>query len=184
MARDIAEYERSLIGAILLQPGKAADAVAAGVAPDWFTDDAASLMWSAIANFWKAGTIDGITPLVVKAEAERIGANPKDHRDAARLDLATFERAIEDAPFGPIDVTLDILRSAATERAAKKAVAECFQWLPQYHDAADVVAMLRERLDKILGGVFQHKKIPPKRDFYFFLPDSMSSFSNSTGCFM
>jgi len=162
MARDIVEYERSLIGAILLQPGKAADAVAAGVAPDWFTDDAASLMWSAIANFWKAGTIDGITPLVVKAEAERLAANPKDHRDGARLDLATFERAIDSAPFGPLDVTLDILRSAATERAAKKAVADTFQLFPQYAQASDVVAMLRARLDDILGGVFQNKKISPR----------------------
>lgn len=165
MARDIADYERSLIGSILMTPGRMADAVTAGVAPDWFTVDEWSLMWSALANFWKRGEIDGATPVNVKAEAERIAANPKDRRDAAKLTMGAIEAAIEDSGLGPIDVTLDLLRSAAVERAAKKAVADTFQMFPQYHDAADVVSMLRERLDKILGGVFQQKKIAPRAVF-------------------
>ena len=165
MARDIAEYERSLIGSILMTPGRMADAVTAGTAAEWFETDAWSLMWSALANFWRRGEIDGITPINVRAEAERIAANPKDHRDAGRLTMDAIQQAIDDSGLGPIDVTLDLLRSAATERAAKKAVADTFQLFPQYHDAADVVGMLRERLDKILSGRFEHKKISPRAVF-------------------
>ena len=165
MARDIAEYERSLIGSILMTPGRMADAVTAGTVAEWFETDAWSLMWSALANFWRRGEIDGITPINVRAEAERIAANPKDHRDAGRLTMDAIQQAIDDSGLGPIDVTLDLLRSAATERAAKKAVADTFQLFPQYHDAADVVGMLRERLDKILSGRFEHKKISPRAVF-------------------
>lgn len=165
MARDIADYERSLIGAILMTPGRMADAVSFGVQPEWFTTDAWSLMWSALANYWRRGEIDGITPINVKAEAERIAANPKERRDSARITMDALQQAIEDAGLGPIDVTLDLLRSDAVERAAKKAVADTFQLFPQYHDAADVVGMLRERLDKILGGIFQQKKIAPRAVF-------------------
>jgi replicative DNA helicase len=165
MARNIEDYERALIGSVLLTPGRMADAVTAGTSPEWFTSDAWGLMWSALANFWRRGEIDGITPLNVKAEAERIASNPKDRRDATGLTAAAIEQAIEDAGLGPIDITIDLLRSAAVERAAKKAVAETFQLFPQYHDASDVVAKLRARLDKILGGIFEQKKIPPRAVF-------------------
>ena len=162
MARDVREYERSLIGSILMQPGRMADAVTAGVDETWFTDDGMSLMWSALAGFWKRGAVDGITPVNVKAEAERISANPKDHRDPQLLTGASLQAAIEGAGLGPLDATLDLLRSAAVERAAKNAAAETFQLFPQYHDAAEVVAQLRNRLDKILSGVFLHKKTSPR----------------------
>lgn len=165
MARDIAEYERSLIGSILFSPGRMADAVAGGVEADWFTDDAWSLMWSALLNFWRAGKIEGATPINVRAEAERIAANPKDPRDATKLTDAAVQRAIDDAAVGPVDATVALMRSGAVERAAKKAVADTFQLFPQTGDASDVVAMLRSRLDKILGGVFSQKKVAPRAVF-------------------
>jgi len=165
VARDVVDYERSLIGSILMQPGRMADAVTAGVDETWFTDDGMSLMWSALAGFWKRGAVDGITPVNVKADAERISANPKDHRDPQLLTGAALQAAIEGAGLGPLDATLDLLRSAAVERAAKNAAAETFQLFPQYHDAAEVVAQLRDRLDKILSGVFLHKKISPRAVF-------------------
>ena len=55
MATDLVEFERSVVGTVLLRPAQMAHAVAAGVRPDWFTDDAASLVWSALAGFWRAG---------------------------------------------------------------------------------------------------------------------------------
>ena len=96
MARNIEDYERALIGSVLLTPGRMADAVTAGTSPEWFTSDAWGLMWSALANFWRRGEIDGITPLNVKAEAERIASNPKDRRDAHLMRFLVFRHDLRE----------------------------------------------------------------------------------------
>lgn len=165
MANEISEYERSMIGSILLRPERMAEAVTAGVAASWFEADAWSLMWSALEGFWRQGSIEGITPVTVRAEALRLAANQKDTRDASVLTIAAVEGAIESAGLGPLDLVIRLLRNAAIERAAKKAMAQTAQDFREYADANDVVSALAGRLDKILSDASGSKKISPARVF-------------------
>ena len=165
MAKEITEYERELIGSILLRPERMAAAVTAGVAASWFEIDTWSLMWSALEGYWQQGKIEGITPVTVRAEALRLAENQKDHRDPSGLTIEAIESAIESAGFGPLDIVIRLLRNAAIERATKKAMAQTTQDFREYADANDVVGTLVGRLDKILSDASEAKKISPARVF-------------------
>ena len=166
MAQLVTDFERSLIGSILMAPSRQMpDAVSGGVAADWFSDDGWSLMWSALANFWKRGEIDQATPTNVRAEALRLASGAKEHRVAETLTVDALEKAIDAGGLGPIDATVRLLRNCALERAAKKAVADSMSRIETWADYADGIAELRDALDRILGGSFSAKKISPRAVF-------------------
>jgi 2-enoate reductase len=60
----IDEYERELIGTLLIRPERVALAVEEGCAAAWFTVDKWSLVWSAIEAFWKRGEVESIRPCI------------------------------------------------------------------------------------------------------------------------
>ena len=126
MAGFVTDYERSLIGSVLLSPERMAEAVSAGVDATWFTDDGWSLMWSALDGYWKRGEIEGVNPIAVRAEAQRLAAREKEHRVADRLTTDAIQSAIDSAGMGPLDVTIRLLRNCSMERRAKKAGADTF----------------------------------------------------------
>lgn len=165
MARDMTDYERGFIGALLLTPAKMADAITAGVRADWFTSDGWSLMWSAFEALWKRGEISGATPISVRAEAQRLAAREKERRTADTLTPSELLRACDDATIGPLDVSIRLLRNGAIERAAKSAVAESFKTFEMNADYTDGVLTLRDRLDGILKSEIDRKKIPPRAVF-------------------
>lgn len=162
MARDISEYERSLIGGLVCSPSRNVPrAIDAGATAAWFSDDAWSLAWSAIESAWKRGEIDGLTPITMLAEARRIAAAPKERRSAEALTSLAISDAIAAAPVD-ITPTLTLLRNVDIERRARAAVAESFKTFEEYADATDVVVDTRMRLDAVLTRVASAKKIPPR----------------------
>ena len=161
MARMIDEYERELVGTLLMRPERVALAVEDGCAASWFTVDKWSLVWSAIEAFWKRGEVESITPVTALAEAQRIAALPKEQRDAAALDVAALQDAIDNAAPDPTPA-LRLLKNAATERAAKDAIAKSFKDFPLFANAADVVLDARNKLDAVLSQCGTAKKIAPR----------------------
>lgn len=161
MARMIDEYERELVGTLLMRPERVALAVDEGCSETWFTCDKWSLMWSAIESFWKRGEIESITPVTALAEAQRIAAMPKDSRDAAALTITQIQDATDNSTVDPTPA-IRLLKNAATERAAKDAIAKSFKDFPVYSNAADVVLSARNKLDAILSHCGAAKKIAPR----------------------
>ena len=166
MAQVVTDFERSLIGTILMAPPRQMPAaVSGGIKAEWFTDDGWSLMWSALVNFWTRGEIEQATPINVRAEALRLAAREKERRVADSLTVAAVEKAIDDAGVGPIDATVRLLRNCDLERSAKKAVSDSMARIETWADYTDGIAELRDELDKILGGTFSTKKILPRAIF-------------------
>lgn len=160
--RMIDEYERSLIGGLLTNPGEnVARAMEQGVDLAWFTDDRWSLMWSAIEGFWKRGDLDSLSPITARAEAQRLAALPKERRTAEALTVQALEEAIDSAPTS-IGQTLTLLRNAAIERRAKDAIASSFKEFPVYADSTDVVVLARNKLDAVLSHSAAEKKFSPR----------------------
>ena len=165
MARDISEYERSLIGGLICSPSRNVPrAIDAGTRAAWFSVDAWSLAWSAIEAAWKRGEIDGLTPITMLAEARRIAAAPKDQRSAEALTSLAISDAIAAAPVD-ITPTLTLLRNVDIERRARAAVAESFKTFEEYADATDVVIDTRMRLDAVLTRVASAKKFRRARSW-------------------
>ena len=165
MAGLVTDYERSLIGSILMAPTKMAEAMSAGIDETFFSDDGWSLMWSALRRFWDRGEIEGATVVNVKAEAVRLASRVKERRSADGLTTEMLERAISSASMGGLEPTIRLLRNCAIERAVKAALAEEMPRLESYADYCDGVSNLRTRLDEILGGQFAAKKISPRVEF-------------------
>lgn len=165
MAGLVTDYERSLIGSILMSPAKMAEAMSDGVDETFFSEDGWSLMWSALHGFWTRGEIEGATPVNVRAEALRLAKREREYRSADDLTVETIERAINSAGMGGLDPTIRLLRNCAIERATKKAIADEMSILETWHDYADGVSRLRARLDEILGGHYSAKKISPRASF-------------------
>ena len=161
MARMIDDYERELVGTLLMRPERVALAVEEGCSASWFTCDKWSLVWSAIEAFWKRGEIESITPVTALAEAQRIAALPKEPRDAATLTVAQIQDAIDNSAADPTPA-LRLLKNGATERAAKDAIAKSFKDFPLFANAADVVLDARNRLDAVLSHCGTAKKIAPR----------------------
>lgn len=160
MARLVTDYERGLIGAILCEPGKRmAQAMAAGVRAEWFTVDAWSLVWSVLESAWKRGTIESVSPVTAMSDAQSLAAKDKERRTAEALTPSELQRAIDEAPIFGIDETVRLLRNCYIERQTKKAVADELKTLEQWADTTDGVLALREKIDKILKGQIDVKKI-------------------------
>ena len=166
MARLVTDYERGLIGAILCEPGKRmAQAMAAGVRAEWFTVDAWSLVWSVLESAWKRGTIESVSPVTAMSDAQSLAAKDKERRSAEALTPSELERAIDEAPIFGIDETMRLLRNCYIERQTKAAVADELKTLEQWADTTDGVLSLREKIDKILKGQIDTKKISPRAVF-------------------
>lgn len=166
MARLVTDYERTLIGAILCSPGeRMAEAMAAGVRAEWFSADAWSLMWSVLEAAWKHGEIESVTPIGARAEAQRLASNEKEHRSAEALTADEIQRAIDDATAGGIEMTVRLLRNCWIEGQTKAAVAAELKVLEQWADTTDGVLALRGKLDGILKGQIDSKKILPRAEF-------------------
>lgn len=166
MARLVTDYERGLIGAILCEPGKRmAQAMAAGVRLEWFTVDAWSLVWSVLESAWKRGTIESVSPVTAMSDAQSLAAKDKERRTAEALTPSELQRAIDEAPIFGIEETVRLLRNCYIERQTKKAVADELKTLEQWADTTDGVLSLREKLDGILKGQIDTKKILPRAVF-------------------
>ena len=165
MAGYVTDYERALIGTVLLSPERMAEAVSAGVDASWFTDDGWSLMWSALDGFWKRGESESVNPIAARAEAQRLAAREKERRSAERLTADALQQAIDSAGMGPLDVTIRLLRNCSMERQAKKAIADVMPRIESFRDYADGIAELRAALDQILGNSVSTKKISAARVF-------------------
>ena len=166
MARLVTDYERGLIGAILCHPAeRMAQAMAAGVRAEWFTVDAWSLVWSVLEGAWKRGVIESVSAITVMTDAQSLAARDKERRTAEALTASEFQRAIDEAPIFGIDETVRLLRNCYIERQTKAAVANELKTLEQWADAADGVLALRSRLDEILKGETDRKKISPRAVF-------------------
>ena len=165
MARMVEDYEKSLIGSVLMSPQRMAEAISAGVRADWFGVDKWSLMWSALEGFWKRGEIEGATAVNVLAEAQRIGKGEKERRSGETLTPSAVDEAIEAAAMGPLAATVRLLRNCMIERATKRAVADGLAKMESFADYADVVAAIRGKLDEILGNSIAEKKILPRAVF-------------------
>lgn len=160
MARLVTDYERGLIGAILCEPGKRmAQAMAAGVRAEWFTIDAWSLVWTVLESAWKRGTIESVSPVTAMSDAQSLAAKDKERRTAEALTPSELQRAIDEAPIFGIDETMRLLRNCYIERQTKAAVADELKTLEQWADTTDGVLSLREKIDKILKGQIDTKKI-------------------------
>lgn len=162
MAKMIDEYEMSFIGAMLYSADNVAVAIEAGADRTWFTVDHWSLMWSAIEGFWHRGEIDGMTPITALAEAQRIAGQRHEPRSAEGLTSVRLQLAIDAAPVGDLAPTIQLLRNGAIERRAKDAIAKSFKQFPEYVDAANVVMDARNKLDAVLSGLAEQKKIAPR----------------------
>ena len=161
MARMIEDYERELVGTLLCSPAKMTLAIEAGADASWFTDDRWSLLWSALEVFWRNGEIESATAVNALAEAQRLAAREKERRSAERLTVDQIQAAIDNSAVDP-SPALRLLKNAATERAAKKAVADTFKEFPVWQDSADVVINARNALDAILSKGASQKKIAPR----------------------
>ena len=160
MARLVTDYERGLIGAILCHPAEyMAQAMAAGVRAEWFTVDAWSLVWSVLESAWKRGTIESVSPVTAMSDAQSLAAKDKERRTAEALTPSELQRAIDEAPIFGIEETVRLLRNCYIERQTKKAVADELKTLEQWADTTDGVLSLREKIDKILKGQINVKKI-------------------------
>lgn len=159
MAKEVSEYERSVIGGILIRPAAMAECVTAGVAAEWFESDEWSLMWSALAEFWRRGDIESITPDNVKAEAERLSRLKGEKRVAAGLTDAAMLAAIDGAAVASSFAgTITLLRNFWIERSFKRAL-NAEPALRDNYDYANGLLDIRGRIDKILAGVTDTKKI-------------------------
>lgn len=162
MAKLVSEYERSVIGGIIIRPAAMAECVSAGVNADWFEADEWSLMWSALAEFWRRGVIESVTPANAKAEAERLSRLKGEKRVAAGITDAALEAAIDDAAVtSNMAGTLTLLRNCWIERAFKRAL-NAEPALRDHYDYAAGLVEMRGRIDKILSGVVDNKKISPR----------------------
>ena len=162
MAGLMVDYEKSFIGAILLRPGeRMAEAVSAGVCAEWFSADEWSLMWSALEGAWKSGEIESVTPISARAEAVRLARREKEYRNAEGLTTDAVESAIENATMGGLEATLRLLRNCYLERKLKESIAGEMKRIEQWADTSDGVMALRGKLDMILKGQADAKKIPP-----------------------
>lgn len=159
--RTVADYEQSLIGSLLMNPSRMAEVISERVESSWFVDDVMSLAWDAFANFWRAGKIEQASPVTVMAEIKRLAAAKDERRSAENLAVA-IEAAIDKASLSPVDVVVRLLRNAHLEDRAKKAVKDSFELFPVHADAADVLMMLRGKMDGILGNIADTKKIAPR----------------------
>ena len=166
MARLVTDYERGLIGAILCDPAKRmAQAMTVGVRAEWFTVDAWSLVWSVLESAWNRGTIESVSPVTAMSDAQSLAAKDKERRTAEQLTASELQRAIDESPIFGIDETVRLLRNCYIERQTKAAVASELQILEQWADTTDGVLALREKLDKILKGQIENKKISPRAAF-------------------
>lgn len=162
MATPIEDYERSLIGSLLMNPDNIAVAESLGVNEGFFTVDMWSLAWTAIHDAWKRGVADGVTPFTLAAEVRRLAAGEKEKRSPAGMNAAAIQAAIADATPGSIEVNVHLLRNYALERSAKSAVTQSWAEFDRYADSADVLLMARGKLDAILSKVAEQKKIAPR----------------------
>lgn len=165
MAQLVTDYERSFIGSLLMSPSRIGEALANGVDASWFSVDAWSLMFSALTEIWKRGEIESATPISIRAEAQRLAAREKERRDASGLTDDEMQRAIDTATIGGIDATLRLLRNCYIERQTKDAIAAAMRDFETWADATDGVLKLRNKLDGVLNGQIENKKISPRAVF-------------------
>lgn len=162
MSIPLIDCERSLVGSVMVSPQRMAEAVSAGVRAEWFTSDAWSLMWSALAESWRRGAIEGVSPISLRADAQRLASAKGERRSADDLTMEAIERAIDAAaPIG-LDATIRLMRNGYIERQTKSAAAETLREIEKFLDAADGVVALRTRLDEILEDRISAKKISPR----------------------
>ena len=182
MAQDITDCELGFVGALWFNPERLADAMAAGVSPDWFTDDGASLLWSATVSLYKRGeytppsehTCGGFAPLAVRDEARRLSDADGERRDGAKIQSAEYiEKVVEATPPGGFDSMVRLMRNGWVERVAKKTIADTFKDFGTFADARDVLRAARSGFDAILTGAgtsacddvsFYNLKDPPPED--------------------
>ena len=158
MARDFQEYERSVIGSVLVTPARMAECVSAGITAEWFESDEWSLMWSALAEFWRRGEIESVTPISAKAEAERLSRQPRERRVAEKLTDEALMEAVDASAPGMLEGTITLLRNCWIERRFKKAL-NAEPAMRSFYNYADALVEIRGRIDNILSGVVDSKKI-------------------------
>lgn len=158
MAKDMAQVEAEVIGALLNRPDNIAAALELGCRAEWFTVDKWSLVWSVAESFWKRGAPLEIGRVNVVEEARRLAKQDGERRSADALTVGDLTDAIDVAPINPSD-HLRILRNDCVEREAKRAVAETFKLFPEYAHAADVVTLARQEFDRIIDTSVAVKKI-------------------------
>ena len=158
MARDFQEYERSVIGSVLVTPARMAECVSAGITAEWFESDEWSLMWSALAEFWRRGEIESVTPISAKAEAERLSRQPRERRVAEKLTDEALMEAVDASAPGMLEGTITLLRNCWIERRFKQAL-NAEPAMRNFYNYADGLVEIRGRIDNILSGVVDSKKI-------------------------
>lgn len=159
--QELDQIEAETIGGMLVRADNIALALDQGCSPVWFTNDKWSLLWSVLEDFWRRGAVDEIAQANLVEEARRLASSDGERRSADALTLTSITEAIDSAPVS-IGDHLRLLRNDAIERRTKTAVREVFPLFGEYHSAADVVGMLRGRLDGVLDSTAGAKKIPAR----------------------
>jgi len=122
-----------------------------GLSADWFSDDSASLLWSAMLEAHRRGDAENLQPLPLLEAARRIGNAEGERRDPLKLSLELVEKCME---FGGFDRSLDSLlkelRNAYIERQAKALSAGVFADFGKWADARDPLRELRCKLDALI----------------------------------
>lgn len=151
MAQAITDFEYSLIGTLLLYPARIAEAVQRGLSAGWFSDDAASLLWSAMLGAQRRGDAESLQQMALLEAARRIGDADGERRDPSKLSAGLIEKCVDLGGFDrPIDSLLTVLRNSNLERMAKQRVADTFKDFGKWADARDPLRELRGNLDALL----------------------------------
>ena len=156
------DIERGIVGAVLMRPARVVEALEGGCRAAWFVADAASLCWSAIDALWRRGEIEGLTEATLLAEVKRLAAAKDERRDASALTVDYLAVCVERAPVADLAPSLRLLKNAAMEREAKRALAEKMGALEMWADYTDGLLETRDALDKILDASVSDKKIPAR----------------------
>ena len=150
MAQTSHDLEMTLIGSILFNSSRFAEAKAAGCRPSWFEDGGLSLVYSAFESFDARGELAGVSPFVVLAEARRLGGMPGERRDASGLSSTVIEKCIDCGSCGSPDSAIGFLRGFYQERELKRitrAALEKGQTAARYDDVllevSEAVSTLR-----------------------------------------
>ena len=127
MAQTSHDLEMTLIGSILFNSSRFAEAKAAGCRPSWFEDGGLSLVYSAFESFDARGELAGVSPAVVLAEARRLGGVPGERRDASGLSSTLIEKCIDRGSCGSLDSAIGFLRGFYQERELKRITREALE---------------------------------------------------------
>lgn len=179
MAQTLKDYERSLIGTLLLHPARIAEAMQLGLSADWFSDDAAGLLWSALERSHRNGDAEELQPAALLDSARRMADAGGKRRDGSSLNYAYLERCIDVGGFDrSVGSILAPLRNAYVEKKANEILAGAMAGFSKWADARDPLIDLRGQIDSLVSSIDDAGKDGRGDMTFYDLPDALPEKDN------